>query len=461
MDTEIVIDVLRSQVRGTVIHPGDPQFQRARRLWNAAIDREPSGIVLCADAEDVAVSLRIAADHGANVTVRGGGHNIAGRSVRDGALVIDLSLLRDVNVNPGTRIATVQGGALWRDIDSATAAAGLATTGGLVSSTGVGGFTLGGGAGWLMRKHGLAIDNLSGARVVLADGRTVWASAEEHDDLFWGLRGGAGELGVVTSFEFSLHPLREVFAGLVVYPAANAAAVLTAFRDFAAQAPDEFCGLAVIINAPPLPFLDPAWHGRPVVLLALSWCGELDTGARTVEPLRHLKGVLADHMGPMPYSVWQQMQDPGAPSGRHQYWKTANYDALDGSTVERLAVAALDLPSPESEIHLQHMGGAVGRHSTDETAFAHRQAKFFVNVLGITSVPGEFASMRARVRAFYDQISMTALPGRLPNFCSSDEADPQQQFGGDHAGRLAALRQRFDPRKTFVGELSPSPGESG
>ena len=322
-----VLDAFRSRLRGTSLVRGDEGYDVARRVWNGAIDRYPSCIVGCADAEDVSHAVRIAADHGLRMTVRGGGHNVAGRSIRDGSLLLDLSKLRQVSVNRELRVATVQGGAVWRDVDSATAVEGLATTGGLVSSTGVGGFTLGGGAGWLMRKHGLACDNLRGAGVVLADGRFVRASPQEHPDLYWGLRGGAGGLGVVTSFDFQLHPLREVLAGLIVHPAEHASEALRAFRDFAAEAPDEFCGLAVIAHGPPLPFLDSAWHGRPVLMFAVCWSGDPAEGERALAALRGHGQPVVDHIGRMPYAQWQQLQDPSAPRGHYYYWKTANYAA--------------------------------------------------------------------------------------------------------------------------------------
>jgi len=284
---------------------------------------------VCADAEDAAQAVRIAADNGVRLTVRGGGHNVAGRCITDGTLLLDVAQLRDVAVNAEARIATVQGGALWRDVDAATGRLGLATTGGVISSTGVGGLTLGGGVGWLMRKHGLASDNLVSAGVVLADGRFVRASRETFPDLFWGLRGGGGGLAVVTDFEFRLHPLREVFAGLIVHPAEHAKNVLTAFREFAHAAPDEFCGLAALLNAPPLPFLDPAWHGRPVIALAVCWAGDAEAGARALQPLQSSGRSVGEHIGLMPYTQWQQIQDASAPAGRFNYWKTANFAALD------------------------------------------------------------------------------------------------------------------------------------
>jgi len=349
--SQAVIAALRAHLSGsgTLVLPGDPGYALGRAVWNAGIDRHPAGILVCGDAEDVAVAVRIAANHGVAVTVRGGGHNVAGRSVADGALLLDLSRMRRVEVNADKAVASAQGGAWWHDLDSATQQFGLATTGGMISSTGVGGLTLGGGAGWLMRRHGLASDNLKAADVVLADSRIVRASAEEHPDLFWALRGGAGGLGVVTSFEFRIHPLTQVLAGLVIRPAAAAGQVLREFRDFTANAPDEFCSMTVLAHAPPLPFLDPKWHGQPVVITAMCWCGDLAAGERVLEPLRRSGAPLAEHVGPMPYLNWQHALDPSAPPGRYHYWKTANFAALDEATIDLLAGAATELPSAQSE----------------------------------------------------------------------------------------------------------------
>jgi FAD/FMN-containing dehydrogenase len=445
-----VVDALRGRLRGPTILPGDTAYAAARQVWNAAIDEHPPAIVACADAEDVALALQVATDHDVAVTVRGGGHNVAGRSIRDGALLLDLSALRAVTVNRDARVASAQGGALWSDVDAATSADGLATTGGLVSTTGVGGFTLGGGAGWLMRRHGLACDNLVGASVVLADGRCVRASATENADLYWGLRGGAGGFGVVTRYDFRLHPLREVLAGLVVHPVGDAASVLRDFRDFASRAPDEFCGMVALAHAPPLPFLDARWHGRPVVIIALCWCADAASGERAIAPLRAAGRPLADHVGVMPYVRWQQMQDPGAPAGRHHYWKTANFTALDDATIDVLAAAAERLPTPQTEIHVQHMGGAVARVPVADTAFAHRDAGFFVNLIGASLAAGGFGPMRAGVRDLYGRIAPRALPGLLPNFTGRDEADVGTRHGRAHAERIEALRRRYDPAALFV-----------
>jgi FAD/FMN-containing dehydrogenase len=444
-----VLNALRTQVRGTTIVPGGEGYAAARRVWNGAIDRHPSAIVVCADAEDVSFAVRIAADNGLQMTVRGGGHNVAGRSIRDEVLLLDLSRLRNVAVNPGSRIATVQGGALWRDVDEATAAEGLATTGGFVSSTGVGGLTLGGGVGWLMRKHGLACDNLRSASVVLADGRFVHASDEEHPDLFWGLRGGAGGLGVVTSFEFQLHPLRDVLAGLIIHPAEHAFEVLSAFRDFAVDAPDEFCGLAVIAHGPPLPFLDAAWHGRPVLMFAVCWSGDIAAGEAALRALRRHGQPLVEHIGRMPYAQWQQMQDPAAVRGHYYYWKTTNYATLSDNTVQELAALAHRLPTMRSEIHVQHMGGAVSRFAAEDSAFAHRNAQFFVNFIGLTDAASAAVTLRERIRALHDEVSREALPGILTNFADQDDSDNVRRFGLQNSGRLDALRRKYDAAGVF------------
>lgn len=448
--TAIVVKELQALLRGSAFGAEADEFDRLRRVWNAAIDRRPSAIARCADAQDVQVALQFARDRGVGVTVRGGGHNVAGLAVQDGALLLDLGDMRAVSVNREMRVATVEGGALWRDVDAATAAADLATTGGLISTTGVGGFTLGGGAGWLMRRHGLACDNLIGAHVVLADGRSIRVTAGEDPELFWGLRGGAGGLGVVTRFELRLHPLSQVYAGLVVFPGDRSATVLRQFRDFVRDAPDEFCGMAVMTSAPPLPFLDSAWHGRTVCILALCWSGAVDAGERILEPIRRAAASLADVVGPMPYPQWQQMLDPAAPPGRHNYWKTANFASLDDEAIDLLCGAAEARPTPFTELHVQHMGGAVARVPSSDCAFAHRDAQFFVNLIGSAVEARHFEGMRTWVRDLHMRLSAHALPGSMPNFADRDDQDSIARFGNDHARRLQDLRGRCDPGGLFA-----------
>ena len=444
------VEALRRHVQGEFLLPGDAGYALGRRVWNASIDRSPAGIVRCEDAEDVTRTLRIATEHGLTVTVRGGGHNVAGRALADEALVIDLSRMCSVSIHAGSRVAEVQGGALWHNVDVATARCGLATTGGFVSTTGVGGLTLGGGSGWLMRRLGLAIDNLRAASVVLADGRFVRASAEEHPDLFWGLRGGGGGLGVVTRFDFALHPVGQVYAGVVVRPAEDAALVLRVFRDFTAEAPDEFCGMTVLTHAPPLPFLDAAWYGRPVVITALCWCGELASAEAALAPLRRAGSPIVEHLGPMPYVQWQHLQDAGAPAGRHYYWKTASFRTMPDPVIEVLADAALSLPTSRTEIHVQHLGGAVARVPVEETSFGQRDAGAFVNFIGITAWPEEFPLLRERVRALHARVATHALPHLLPNFSDRDDGSVAEQLGAATAERLQALRRRYDPAGRFA-----------
>jgi FAD/FMN-containing dehydrogenase len=285
--------------------------------------------------------------------------------------------------------------------------------------------------------------------LVLADGRLIRASSQEHEDLYWGIRGGAGGLGVVTSFDFQLHPLREVLAGLIVHPAEHAAEALRAFRDFAADAPDEFCGLAVIAHGPPLPFLDSAWQGRPVLMFAVCWSGDLAAGETALAALRGHGQPLVEHIGRMPYAQWQQMQDPTAVRGHYYYWKTANYATLSDTTVDELAAMAYRLPTMRSEIHLQHMGGAVSRFAAEESAFAHRNAKFFVNFIGITDAAIAVATLRDGIRALHERASRDALPGALTNFADQDDSDHVRRFGPQNAGRLDALGRKYDPAGIF------------
>jgi len=448
--TSPLTQALRTRLRGTVVGADADEFEQLRRVWNGAIDRRPCAIARCADARDVQLALQLAREHGVGVTVRGGGHNVAGLAVRDGALLLDLGAMRAVAVNAELRAATVEGGALWRDVDAATAHAGLATTGGLISTTGVGGFTLGGGAGWLMRRYGLACDNAIAGQIVLADGRSVRVTATEHPDLFWALRGGAGGIGVVTHFEMRLYPLSQVYAGLVVFPGDQSGAVLKGFRDFVLEAPDEFCGLAVMTSAPPLPFLDAAWHGRTVCILALCWSGTAVTGERILAPLRGVGTALADVVGSMPYAQWQQMLDPSAPPGRCQYWKTVNFATLRNDTIDLLCAAAEARPTPFTELHIQHMGGAVARVQPSESAFAHRGAQFFVNLIGAAAEKTHFETMRAWIRDLYMQLSVHALPGKMPNFADGDDLEPIARFGNHNAKRLEDLRRRYDPDGLFA-----------
>lgn len=436
---------LRAALRGTLLLPGEAGYERARRVWNGAIDRHPSAIAQCSDAEDVAVVVKFAAREQVPMTVRGGGHNVAGSAVRDGALMLDLGAMNRVEVDLQSRIARVEGGALWRDVDTATQPHGLATTGGFVSTTGVGGYTLGGGVGWLMRRCGLAIDNLLAADVVLADGRSVVASESQHSDLFWGLRGGAGGLGVVTHLTYGLYPIGEVFAGVRFHPLSAAAGLLHGFRDFTPGAPDALTAMLVFTTAPPLPFLPAAVHGQRVVALAYCWSGVPTSGPQAIAPLAEVGTPLGCHEGVMPYAVWQQAFDATAPPGDHYYWTTSQFDTFDDALIESLVPLAAATPDPLCEVHVHHLGGAVARIPNAATAFSQRDATFFINVIGHAGAGERLPAIRDWAHVLRGVLAPHARVGMQPNF-AGDPADLKSQaHDAATQSRLSVLRARFDP----------------
>lgn len=436
---------LAAVLRGNLLLPGDTGYATRRHVWNGAIDRRPLAIAQCFDAEDVAAAVKFAARERVPMTVRGGGHNVAGLAVRDDALMLDLGAMNRVDVDAPARVVRVEGGALWRDVDAATQPQGLATTGGFVSTTGVGGYTLGGGVGWLMRGCGLAVDNLLEAEVVLADGRTVTASEEHHPDLFCGLRGGGGGLGVVTRFTFRLHPVGEVNAGVVFYRLGAAPALLRAFRAFTPDAPDAMTAMLVFTTAPPLPFLPAEAHGQRVVALAYCWNGDSAPGARPAAAIAEVAEPWGRHEGIMPYAAWQQSFDPGAPPGHHYYWTTSQFDALDDALIDALVARAAKPADPLCEVHVHHLGGAVARVANDATAFSQRYATFFINVIGHTNAAQRFTAVRDWVRDLRTAMAPHARAGMQPNF-AGEPADLQSQaHDADTRSQLSALRARYDP----------------
>src|SRR5215216_46384 len=351
---EATVQELRGRVRGEVVTPRDDGYAEAARVWNRAhADRRPALVVRCSGAADVIAAVGFARGNDLAIAVRGGGHSVAGFSTSDGGVVIDLSGMTEVRVDPVGRRATVGGGAVWADVDHETQAHGLATTGGLISTTGVAGFTLGGGIGWTMRKFGLACDNLSAADVVTAAGRLVHASETENADLLWGLRGGGGNFGIVTQFELDLHPLGPmVYAGPIFYPADAARDLLHAFRDWAGGAPDEITGLVDLTTAPPLPVIPEEWHGKKVAAFIAASTGPVDEGAALVQPLRDVAAPIADLLGPMPYRALQTLLDPLWPKGTHAYFKSTNLARLDDALIDRLCDLQLAVPGPQGEIHV-------------------------------------------------------------------------------------------------------------
>jgi hypothetical protein len=363
------VDHLRARFRGALLRPGEEGYDEARRIWNGAIDRHPVLIARCAGADDVVEAVRFARERDLLVSVKGGGHAVAGHAVCDGGLMIDLSQMKSVRVDPEARSVRAAGGLLWSELDRATQPYGLATTGGIISHTGIAGLTLGGGLGHLMRKHGLTVDNLLSADLVTADGELVHVDAQIEPELFWGLRGGGGNFGIVTAFEYRLHPVGPLaLGGPIFWPLADAPEVLRCLRDFAPGAPDELGMTMAMMLAPPMPFLASEQWGKPVLCLVLVWTGDRSEGLTAIEPLRRIASPLADAVSPAPYLFLQSMLDGGAPHGRHYYWKAHRLEDFSDATIDTFLDRMGTIPTPFSQIHGWAMGGAVSRVDPDATA---------------------------------------------------------------------------------------------
>lgn len=439
---------LAATVSGELIRPSDPGYGEARHVWNGMIDRYPAVILRCASGADVAAGIRFAREADVAIAVRAGGHNVAGYGTCDNGLVLDLSGMRGVELDAATRTARIGGGHTWGSFDAAVDGAGLHTTGGLVSTTGVSGFTLGGGIGWLMRRHGLACDNLIGAEVVTADGSLVRTDERENPDLLWGLRGGGGNFGVVVSMTFSMHPVTSVLGGMAFFPAEQARDVLAAFVELTATAPDELTALAALTTAPPAPFVPPSLHGRPVIAIAVCHTGDHTVGERALAPIRAL-GPAADLYGPMPYVGLQSMLDPTAPAGQRQYWKAGYLRSLEPGLVDALLEWAARKPVPFSQIHLHQMGGAVSQVAPDATAFTHRDAAFTLNILGAwEGTEGDEAGI-AWARGTFAAVEQWT-DGTYVNFLGAEGEDRVRSAYGPVAhARLAELKRQYDPDNVF------------
>ncbi|HEX6706836.1 MAG TPA: FAD-binding oxidoreductase [Albitalea sp.] len=452
------VEGLAARIGGSVITGGDDAYAEARRVWNGIIDRHPALIARCTSESDVQAAVRFAASHRMLVSVRGGGHHIAGNAVAEGGLVIDLSEMRGVDIDPASRIARVGPGALLGDLDRAAQAHGLATPLGINSTTGVAGLTLGGGFGWLTRRHGMTIDNLLRATVVTADGAVRVASPASEPELFWALRGGGGNFGVVTSFEFQLHPVGpEVHAGLVVYPFDQARRVLRAWRDFSAVAPDELSVWAVLRKAPPLPFIPASAHGTDVLVLPLLHCGDIEAGRRAAEPVLHFGEPIATHVGPAPYAGFQTAFDPLLAAGGRNYWKSHNFSTLGDAAIDVVIAAGAALPGPECEIFVAQLGGAMARVKPGATAFAGRDANFIMNVHARWSDMHDDRAMRSWARQVFEDAAPHATGSGYVNFLTEDEA---QRVGASYGGNLARLqlvKRRFDPDNLFRMNLNIAP----
>jgi FAD/FMN-containing dehydrogenase len=447
---EATVQELREAVRGEIVTASDPGYAEACRIWNGAHDgHRPALVVRCTGAADVIASVGFARSNGLTVAVRGGGHSIAGFSTSDDAVVIDLSSMASVRVDPVALRATVGGGAVWADVDHETQAYGLATTGGLVSTTGVAGFTLGGGIGWTMRKFGLACDNLVGADIVTADGRLIHASETENADLLWGLRGGGGNFGIVTQFEFNLHRLGPiVYAGPIFYPAKSARELLTVFRDWAREAPDEITAVVDLTTAPPLPVIPEEWHGKKVAAFVATSTGQVEDGADLVRAIREAAEPIVDLLGPMPYQMIQTLLDPLWQKGIQAYFKATNLARLDDELIDRLCELHLAAPGPQCEIHVHQMGGSVGRVAESATAFTERSMPFLLNAVTGWHDPNVGEAHTEWARAVVAAASEASTGRAYVNFLGdSDEA--QKSYGAETYARLVSLKDRYDSTNVF------------
>ena len=443
------LDDLRARVRGQVISPSDSNYDEAREIWNAMINRRPGLIVRCAGTADVLQVVRFARRHQLLTSVRGAGHNIAGKSLHDGALLIDLGAMRMVRVDPVSQIAVVGPGATLGDVDHESQAYGLAVPTGIDSTTGIAGLTLGGGFGWLSRSLGLTADNLIAAEVVTAEGERLRCDENNNADLFWATRGGGGNFGIVTSFEFKLHPVGpEVMAGPVVFPFDQASSVLRKYREFCASCPEELTVWAVIRDAPPLPFLPPSAHGSRVLILAALYNGPLDAGEKALSSLRQLGQPIADGFGPYPFAGFQQAFDALLTPGARNYWKSHNFTELGDGLIDTLVDYGSRLPSPQSEIFVAQMGGATNRVAADATAYPHRDVEFIMNVHTRWDTAHQDNLCIAWAREFYDATEPFATGGVYVNFISEDEDRIRGAYGANYA-RLSEVKVKYDPDNFF------------
>jgi FAD/FMN-containing dehydrogenase len=449
---EQAVNQLRENFRGEVLDSASPGYDQARQVWNGVIDRKPAIIAKCSNTADVVAAVNFAREHELLASIRGGGHNVAGNAVNDGGLVIDLSAMRDVTVDPDARTAHVQGGATWGDVDKETQQFGLAAPGGKVSTTGVAGFTLHGGMNWMMRKVGLALDNLRSVEIVLADGRVCTASESENADLFWAIRGAGSNFGVVTSFEFALHPIGpEVAVAAAFYDLEDAPAVLQAYLDFASTAPDEISSQAMFWGVPAHEMFPAELHKKPVLLLAGVYSGDYATGEQQLQPLREMATPLIDLSGPWPYLGLQSGFDPMFPAGGHYYFKSLYLNDCDEAAQDDMIRLAETRPSPESLIVLWHLGGALARVAEGDTAFGKRSAPYLYSLDTTWTDPQDNERCIDWSRKAWASMQRHGTGGLYLNFGGfGEEKDALARAAyGNNYDRLVELKSTYDPGNLF------------
>ncbi|TNV22019.1 FAD-binding oxidoreductase [Buttiauxella sp. B2] len=447
---KVNIDEFKTHFQGAVILPDEAGYDEVRQIWNAMIDRKPALIARCASSEDVVQAIEFGRTQNLLISIRGGGHNIAGNAVCEDGLMIDLSLMKRVEVDLATCRASVEPGCTLGDFDAVVQAYGLATPLGINSTTGVAGLTLGGGFGWLSRKYGMTIDNLLSAEVVTADGSQLHTSESENSDLFWGLRGGGGNFGVVTRFEFQLHPVGpNVLSGLIVFPFDQAKLVITQFARFTETMPEELNVWMVTRKAPPLPFLPEDVYGKEMVALALCYVGDPHEGEKLIEPLRGFGTVLGEHIGVQPYIAWQQAFDPLLSKGARNYWKSHNFSQLSDGVIDAIIEYAAKLPSPQCEIFIGTIGGQTASVAPEAMAYSSRDANYVMNVHGRWESAAEDEHCIAWAREFFAKSQPFASSGAYINFLTQEETDRIAFAYGATYNRLVELKNKYDPSNLF------------
>ena len=445
----LTIEQLRDRVRGAVITADDEGYEKARQVYNAMIDKRPRVVVRPANAGDVIAAVDFARENELDLAVRGGSHSVPGFGTCDDGVVVDLSSMRGVRVNPGNQTARAEGGATWGDFNAATYPFGLATTGGIISTTGVAGLTLGGGIGYLARGLGLSCDNLISADVVTADGRLIIVSDNENEDLLWALRGGGGNFGVVTSLEFRLDPVKDIYGGPIFFELDRARDVLGFFREFIVDAPEQLGGFPAFQIAPPLPFIPENRHGEPLVAIVACWAGPLDEGERAVQPFRDVAPIVAEFVGPMPYPALNSAFDALVPPGLQHYWKANFNTQLTDDAIEGHLQHAPKLPAVNSTVHLYPINGACHRIGPDETAFAYRNATFATVIAGMWPDPAQNQANIQWVRDYYQATAPHSEAGGYINFMSGDDQGRIEANYGNNYKRLVETKRKYDPGNLF------------
>jgi FAD/FMN-containing dehydrogenase len=446
------IEQLHNTIGGEVITPADPAYEEARRVWNGMVDRHPAVVVRCASTDDVVAAVNFGRDNDLIVSVRGGSHSTPGYSTCDDGIVIDLGPIKQVAVDPDARTARVGGGAAWADLDGAAQEHGLAVTGGRVSDTGVGGLALGSGSGWLERMYGVTCESLLSAEVVTAYGTVVRASADENPELFWGLRGGGGNFGVVTEFEFCLHPVGPIITGgMLLYPRARAREVLRFYRDFIAKAPDEVGGGIALLTAPPEPFVPEDLQGRPAVGIVFCYVGPVEDGEKAVRPLKQGTSPAVDLVQPMPYAALQQMMDAGNPHGVREYFKVDWLTGLPDEGIDIIVEQAENLPAPFGQLILAPMGAATARTDTGKMALNMPDAPWAYFCLSMWMDPSEDERNTDWARGFAKAMGAFEVGSPYPNFIEPDEGVKRLRasYGPEKYERLVALKREWDPENLF------------